>query len=79
MNFEFIEIRVRRFYSADEANVTTSSTVDVVPTDKGRDWKALIEGMAAHCASQIEGAPLANAREMTQPEAVEHREVVDTE
>lgn len=79
MDFEVIEIRVRRFYSADEANVATSSTFDVVPTDKDRDWKALIEGMAARCASQIEGAPLTNVREMTQPEAVEYREAEDTE
>ncbi len=62
---EYIEVRVRRFFSADEADAVPAVTI-AGPADQ--DWSAAIARIGAAFAEVLAGAPLTNVRTMTRDE-----------
>ena len=68
-----IEVRVRMFFTSDEADVAPESTALVTPQTNS-DWQGFMRTMIGHVAESVAGMPATNLRPMTEAEIDAYRE-----
>lgn len=72
-----LEIRLRTFFTSDEADFSPSvaAVVDPATFKDGAipDWTKVVEGLRATALDAVKDAPLTNIREMTKEEIAAYR------
>ena len=70
-----IEIRVRTFYSGDEADAVPSTTVTIERDEIDKvPWPQTVRALVKQIDSQLDGAPITNLHEMSSSQAEAYRD-----